>query len=148
MIWSILHTIDIILWLIIAGSVAYVGFFAIISLFYDKEDNIAMHAAAISNRMSRFLILYPAYKEDRVITHAVEQFLLQDYPKDYYTVAVISDHMQQETNDYLQKMVVGNLHCLFHEANESLKALRRKPGVLFLIYKKQKIKSISKKRNY
>ena len=78
MIWIILHSIDIALWIIIAGSVAYVVFFAIISLFYDKEDQVAAHAAALSNRQCKFLILYPAYKEDRVIINAVEDFLLQD----------------------------------------------------------------------
>ena len=119
MTWTILHIIDIILWFMIAGSVVYVVFFAIISLFYDKEDNIAMHAAAISNRMSRFLILYPAYKEDRVITHAVERFLIQDYPKDYYTVAVISDHMQQETNDYLQKLPITLLTPTFEKSSKA-----------------------------
>ena len=123
MIWSILHTIDIILWFIIAGSVAYVAFFAIISLFYDKEDNIAMHAAAISNRMSRFLILFPAYKEDQVITHAVEQFLLQDYPKDHYQLVVISDHMQLETNDYLQKLPITLLTPTFEKSSKA-KALQ------------------------
>ena len=41
MFWSVIHIIDIILWFIIAASVAYVVFFAIISLFYEKEDQIA-----------------------------------------------------------------------------------------------------------
>ena len=119
MIWTILHIIDITLWVIIAGSVIYVAFFAIISLFYDKEDHVAEHAAAISNRMTRFLILYPAYNEDRVITHAVEQFLLQDYPKDHYTVAVISDHMQPETNEYLKKLPITLLTPTFEKSSKA-----------------------------
>ena len=119
MIWTILHIIDIILWFIIAGSVLYVVFFAIISLFYDKEDNIATHAAAITNRMTKFLILYPAYNEDRVITHAVEQFLLQDYPKDYYTLVVISDHMQPETNDLLKKLPITLLTPIFEKSSKA-----------------------------
>lgn len=119
MIWTILHIIDIILWFIIAGSVAYVVFFAIISLFYDKEDNIATHAAAITNRMTKFLILYPAYNEDRVITHAVEQFLLQDYPKDHYTLVVISDHMQPETNDLLKKLPITLLTPTFEKSSKA-----------------------------
>ena len=119
MIWTILHIIDITLWVIIAGSVIYVVFFAIISLFYDKEDHVAEHAAAISNRMTRFLILYPAYNEDRVITHAVEQFLLQNYPKDHYTVAVISDHMQPETNDYLKKLPITLLTPTFEKSSKA-----------------------------
>ena len=119
MIWSVLHSIDIILWAVIAGSVIYVVFFAIISLFYDKEDYIAAHAAALSNRQCRFLILYPAYKEDRVITNAVENFLLQDYPTTHYTVAVISDHMQPETNDYLRQLPITLLEPVFEKSSKA-----------------------------
>ena len=119
MIWTILHSIDIILWFMIAGSVAYVVFFAIISLFYDKEDYVAQQAAAISNRMTKFLILYPAYNEDRVITHAVEQFLLQNYPKDHYTLVVISDHMQPETNEFLRKLPITLLTPTFEKSSKA-----------------------------
>ena len=119
MIWSVLHGIDLTLWVIIAGSVIYVVFFAIISLFYDKEDHIAAHAAALSNKQCRFLILYPAYKEDRVIINAVENFLLQDYPTTHYTVAVISDHMQPETNDYLRKLPITLLEPVFEKSSKA-----------------------------
>ena len=119
MIWSVLHCIDITLWVIIAGSVIYVVFFAIISLFYDKEDHIAAHAAALSNKQCKFLILYPAYKEDRVITTAVENFLLQDYPTTHYTVAVISDHMQPETNDYLRQLPITLLEPVFEKSSKA-----------------------------
>ncbi len=119
MIWSVLHSIDIILWAVIAGSVIYVVFFAIISLFYDKEDHIAAHAAALSNKQCKFLILYPAYKEDRVITNAVENFLLQDYPTTHYTVAVISDHMQPETNDYLRQLPITLLEPVFEKSSKA-----------------------------
>lgn len=119
MIWFILHGIDIALWVIIAGSVFYVVFFAIISLFYEKEDQVAAHAAALSNRQSKFLILYPAYKEDRVIINAVENFLLQDYPTSYYTVVVISDHMQPETNDYLRQLPITLLEPVFEKSSKA-----------------------------
>ena len=118
-IWEIIHIIDIVLWIIIAGSVIYVAFFAIISLFYEKEDRIAIHASALSNRMTKFLILYPAYNEDRVIINAVEHFLEQDYPKDLYTVAVISDHMQQETNDYLNTLPITLLTPTFEKSSKA-----------------------------
>ena len=119
MIWSVLHSIDIALWVIIAGSVIYVVFFAIISLFYDKEDHIAAHAAALSNKQCKFLILYPAYKEDRVIINAVENFLLQDYPTTNYTVTVISDHMQPETNDYLRQLPITLLEPVFEKSSKA-----------------------------
>lgn len=118
-IWAVIHIFEIILWLIIAGSVAYVVFFAIISLFYEKEDRIAIHAAALSNRMTKFLILYPAYKEDKVIINAVKQFLLQDYPKDLYTVIVISDHMQPETNEQLSELPITLLQPTFEKSSKA-----------------------------
>ena len=118
-IWDIIHIFEIILWFILAGSVAYVVFFAIISLFYEKEDRIAIHAAALSNRLTKFLILYPAYKEDQVIINAVEQFLLQDYPKELYTVVVISDHMQPETNEQLTKLPITLLQPTFEKSSKA-----------------------------
>lgn len=119
MIWTAIHIFEITLWCIIACSVAYVVFFAFISLFYEKEDEIAIHASALSNRMAKFLILYPAYKEDRVIINAVEQFLLQDYPAELYTVAVISDHMQPETNEVLRKMPITLLTPIFEKSSKA-----------------------------
>ncbi len=118
-IWEIIHIFDIILWFIIAGSVVYVVFFAIISLFYEKEDRIAIHAAALSDRLNRFLILYPAYKEDKVIINSVGQFLLQDYPQNLYTVVVISDHMQPETNEQLSKLPITLLQPTFEKSSKA-----------------------------
>lgn len=119
MIWTLIHIADIMLWLFVACSVAYVVFFAFISLFYDKKDQIAIHAAALSNRTIRFLILFPAYNEDRVIVNAVEQFLLQDYPKTHYTVVVISDHMQPKTNEILGKMPIKLLTPTFEKSSKA-----------------------------
>ena len=119
MIWTIIHIIEFTVWGILACSVAYVVFFAVISLFYDREDQIAIHAAALKNQMTRFLILFPAYKEDRVIINAVEQFLLQDYPPDFYKVVVISDHMQPDTNDILSKMPITLLTPTFEKSSKA-----------------------------
>lgn len=119
MMWQVFHIIDITLWFIILGSVAYVAFFAIISLFYEKEDRIAIHASVLSNKMHKFLILYPAYNEDRVIIYAVEHFLEQNYPRDHYTVAVISDHMLPETNDYLRTLPITLLTPTFEKSSKA-----------------------------
>ena len=117
--WSILHIIDIALWILIAGSVTYVVFFAIISLFYDKEDYVAAQAAALSNKRHRFLVLYPAYNEDGVILNAVEKFLEQHYPDNLYTVAVISDHMKPETNESLAKLHIRLLTPTFEKSSKA-----------------------------
>ena len=60
MFWTILHIVEITLWVIIAASVAYVAFFALISLFYEKDDFASTHASALHYRERHVLILYPA----------------------------------------------------------------------------------------
>ena len=119
MIWTILHSIDITLWVVTAGSVFYVAFFAIISLFYEKEDHVAAHAAALSNKQCKYLILFPAYKEDRVIINAVENFLMQDYPTSLYAVTVISDHMRPDTNEYLRQLPIILLEPVFEKSSKA-----------------------------
>jgi cellulose synthase/poly-beta-1,6-N-acetylglucosamine synthase-like glycosyltransferase len=69
--------------------------------------------------MTKFLILYPAYNEDRVIINAVEHFLEQDYPAEMYTVAVISDHMKPETNDYLRTLPITLLTPTFEKSSKA-----------------------------
>ena len=103
--WTAIHTIDMVLWIIMACSVAYVAFFALVSLFPSRTSK--HQPSAISPQpSSSFLILFPAYKEDSVIVHSVRQFLEQSYPKDLYEVVVISDHMQDETNELLRQLPI------------------------------------------
>lgn len=94
-----------------AVSVLYVFVFAVASLLPRKETADAlllsrneMDAAGKDSGLSdyaRFLVLYPAYKEDAVIRRSMETFLMQDYPREKYRLTVISDHMQPETNQWL-----------------------------------------------
>jgi cellulose synthase/poly-beta-1,6-N-acetylglucosamine synthase-like glycosyltransferase len=118
MIWTIIHTIDILLWLFVAGSVVYVAFFSLISLFHkirDEKNALTPH--------HRFLILYPAYNEDSVILSSVQHFLSQDYPKELYHLVVISDHMKEETNAELRKLPIEVLTPTFHKSSKA-KALQ------------------------
>ena len=118
MIWSIIHLLDILLWLFIAGSVVYVAFFALASLI-KKRDNTAEK----SSSSRRFLILFPAYHEDSVIVNSVEKFLQQDYPKERYQVAVISDHMSEATNTRLAAFPI-TLHQPVFDKSSKAKALQ------------------------
>ena len=119
MLWTAIHIVDIALWVFVACSVAYVVFFAIISLFYDKEDIVANNASFFANRTTNFLVLYPAYNEDRVILNAVNQFLEQEYPKDKYTLVVISDHMKDETNEQLRNLPITLLTPTFEKSSKA-----------------------------
>ena len=119
MIWHVIHIIDILLWLLMAASVIYVCFFAFISIFKGKEK----HPSTLHLQPSTFLILYPAYHEDAVIVHSIQQFLLSDYPKERYHLAVISDHMEDTTNKQLASLSI-TLHQPVFEKSSKAKALQ------------------------
>ena len=120
MAWTLIHIIDWTLWLFLAGSVVYVCFFAIISLLphWHKRTVTSGEPA-----YSRFLVLFPAYKEDAVVCHSVESFLEQDYPQQYYQVAVISDNMQADTNARLSSLPITLLQPSFKKSSKA-KALQ------------------------
>lgn len=117
--WTAIHIIDIVLWVIMALSVVYVAFFALISVFHRKKKEYSTYQL----KQSSFLILYPAYKEDAVIQHSVRQFLEQNYPKDLFQVAVISDHMKDDTNLQLSQLPI-TLHTLTFDKSSKARALQ------------------------
>ena len=119
--WTAIHTIDMVLWTIMAFSVAYVAFYALVSLFPSRSS--CHHPSSIIHHPSTFLILFPAYKEDTVIVHSVRQFLEQTYPKDLYEVVIISDHMQDETNELLCQLPITLLTPQFEKSSKA-KALQ------------------------
>ncbi len=119
--WTAIHIIDIVLWIIMASSVLYVAFYALVSLFPSRTSK--HHPSALSPHPSSFLILFPAYKEDTVIVHSVRQFLEQSYPKDLYEVVVISDHMQEKTNELLRQLAITLLTPQFEKSSKA-KALQ------------------------
>lgn len=121
MTWTIIHIIDIALWLFMAVSVAYVLFFAIASKCRNSKK--PAENTGDKDRLSTFLVLYPAYNEDNVITASVATFLNQDYPTDKYHVAVISDHMSDDTNGILSSMPI-TLHRPVFENSSKAKALQ------------------------
>lgn len=113
--WTVIHIIDWVLWVFMAPSVLYVFFYAFVSLFHRKKkpyatDNI--HQAS-------FLILFPAYKEDAVILHSVQECLKQTYPQELYHIGVISDHMQEETNEQLRQLPITLLTPKFEKSSKA-----------------------------
>lgn len=119
MLTSILHIVIVLLWFIIAASVMYVCFYAIASLIKRgkrKEERK-------EERKATFLVLFPAYHEDAVIVHSVEEFLKADYPNDLYHVVVISDHMADETNQKLGSLPITLLQPTFEKSSKA-KALQ------------------------
>ena len=67
-------------------------------------------------------ILIPAYKEDAVIVHTVQEALQQDYPADRYEVSVIADGLQPETLVALRRLPVHVFEVSFEQSTK-VKAL-------------------------
>ena len=129
MLMTILHIVIILLWIIMAASVMYVCFFAVASLLKNKErgkrreERGYPQPSTLNLPPSTFIILFPAYHEDAVIVHSVEECLKSDYPKDLYHVAVISDHMTEETNLQLGSLPITLLQPTFEKSSKA-KALQ------------------------
>ena len=125
MIWHFIHIIDILLWLLLAASTAYILFFALVSTLWKKRVSRLtryLTGQVLAMRKKDFfsyLILYPAYNEDRVIVNSVQKFLAQYYPYSCFHVAVISDHMQPETNQKLSELPITLLQPVFEKSSKA-----------------------------
>ena len=120
MFWSYIHILDLLLWAFMSISVAYITFYALVSLFSRKGIKTVN---VPESPESTFLVLFPAYSEDRVIVGSIKKFLLQNYPQDKYHVAVISDHQQESTERLLSDLPVTVLHPVFEKSSKA-KALQ------------------------
>lgn len=91
---------DSILFTLMLFSVLYLLVFALASLKKKKIDY------PITNKRMRFVILFPAYKEDKVIVESVRSFIHQDYPGSLFDIVVISDQLKNETNELLSRLPI------------------------------------------
>lgn len=111
--WLILYIFDGILFVIIAGTVLYLGVFAVAALFHSKP------VIPKAKRFNRFVILIPAYKQDNVIEQTVLSALSQAYPQRMFDVTVISDHQEELTNMRLAQYPITLLTPDFEESTKA-----------------------------
>ena len=125
MIWQIIHIIDIALWLFMAASAIYILFFALVSTLWKRRVSrltTYLTGQVLAMRQKNhfsYLVLYPAYNEDKVIVNSIQKFLAQYYPYDRFHVAVISDHMQPETNKKLTELPITLLLPVFDKSSKA-----------------------------
>ena len=111
--WLILYIIDWTLFAITALTVGYLGVFSFTSLFNKKE---AIKKARLNRR---FIVLIPAFMQDKVIEHTVLSILGQSYPQRLFDVAVISDHQSELTNMRLAQYPITLLTPNFEESSKA-----------------------------
>ena len=110
--WLILYIIDWTLFIFTAGTVLYLGFFAIVSLFNKSQE---LSKAKIQRR---FIVLIPSYQQDSVIEQTVLTILGQAYPQRMFDVTVISDHQSEMTNMRLAQYPITLLTPDFEESSK------------------------------
>ena len=91
-----LRLIELILFYMLSISAGYVLVFALASKLYRKRKYKQ------NDTYNRFAVLFPAYKEDKVIVQSVISFLEQDYPKDKYEKMVIHFRKSLLSNQFVQ----------------------------------------------
>ena len=111
--WVILYIVDWLLFIATAGTVLYLGVFAVASLF-NKNTVISK-----AKTQRRFVVLIPAYKQDEVIEHTVLAILSQSYPQRMFDVTVISDHQDEMTNMRLAQYPITLLTPNFAESSKA-----------------------------
>lgn len=111
--WILLYIIDWTLFAFTAGTVLYLGIFAVSSLF-DKSQELKK-----AKTQRRFIVLIPSYKQDAVIEHTVLSILGQSYPQRMFDVIVISDHQGEMTNMRLAQYPITLLTPNFEESSKA-----------------------------
>lgn len=110
---EILYIFEYICWILASIAVAYPLIYSLASLGTRKSYY------PTANKQHKFTILFPAYKEDRVILPVVESFLQQHYPQELYKVIVISDHMQETTNERLAQLPITLLKANYENSSKA-----------------------------
>lgn len=108
-----LSIIDWTIFIITSCTVLYMLYFAIGSLLY-KHDRYPY-----ATKKARFLVLIPAYAEDKVIETTIMSLLDQSYAKKDYDIVVISDHMSELTNFKLAQYPINLILPKFSEGESS-----------------------------
>lgn len=110
--------IEYIIFAFLAMATAYIFIYAIAGLFYRQKtpDKI--------EKLRKFAVLIPGYKEDSVIIHVAKQATIQDYPKDKFEVIVIADSFKPQTLQGLRKLPIRVVEVVF-EVSKKSKALNQ-----------------------
>lgn len=110
---KLLNILENICFVYFGFSVVYLFIFAFFSRFRRGDQYPP------TSRYNRILVLFPAYKEDRVIEASVQSFLKQEYPRFQYEVMVISDQMEDGTNERLSKLPVRLIKADFENSSKA-----------------------------
>ena len=98
--WTILTYTDLIIFILVALTVLYLGVFAFTSMFARHSETPK------AKNQNRFIILIPSYKNGKSIEMTVNSILGQTYPQRLFDVTVIADHEDEITMFHLAQQPV------------------------------------------
>jgi len=99
-------------------AVLYISIFGFASIFKRKAPDKK------ADKLRKFAVLIPGYKEDLVIVDVARDALEQDYPKEKYEVIVIADSFKTETLEALRKLPI-RVEVVVFEVSKKSKALNK-----------------------
>ncbi len=106
----------LLIWIVFAWLAIPTVYFLIFALAARLRRK---RATAEGSRERRFVILIPAYHSDAFILDTAKSALDQDYPKDRYSVLVISDGMTAGTVSLLREAGADVLEVVFEESTKA-----------------------------
>ena len=98
--WTILTYTDLIIFVLVALTVLYLGLFAFTSMFARHSE------IPKAKNQNRFIILIPSYKSGKSVEMTVNSILGQTYPQRMFDVTVIADHEDEITMFHLAQQPV------------------------------------------
>jgi cellulose synthase/poly-beta-1,6-N-acetylglucosamine synthase-like glycosyltransferase len=114
----LIHSIEYILVVYFGIAAVYVFVFSFAGMFPLKTGN------GNPEKLRKFAVLIPGYKEDAVIVEVAKDALNQNYPKDKFNVVIIADSFRSETIELLKKLPIILVDVSFEVSTKS-KALNK-----------------------
>ena len=111
--WTILTYTDIIIFILVALTVLYLGIFAFSSMFARHSE------IPKAKSQNRFIILIPSHKGGKSVEMTVNSILGQTYPQRLFDVTVIADHEDEITMFHLAQQPVTLLTPNFAKSSRT-----------------------------
>jgi cellulose synthase/poly-beta-1,6-N-acetylglucosamine synthase-like glycosyltransferase len=111
--WIVIYYIDLIFFAIVGLTVAYMGIFALASMFSQHQD------VPKTRQENRFIILIPAYRNGASALQTVRSILGQTYPQRLFDVTVIADQLDEMSNFHLAQQPITLLTPNFSKSSRA-----------------------------
>ena len=120
---AIIKIIEIVLFVYMAVAAVYFFIYTFAGIFPIK------HKKEITQKLHKFAVLIPGYKEDTVIIDVARDATLQNYPADKFEVVIIADSFKPSTIVELKKLPIRVIEVSFEKSTKS-KALNKAMEIL------------------